>query len=114
MLMQLKPSMLQSCLMAGMNAVFSLITRFTKNLIAEGEVKLGRYPKTMLQERLHTQKMALPKYDVVTRSVAPERLFTVSCHIAGSGITSYGKGCNKKAAEADAAQNAFLVLDGKI
>ena len=97
----------------GMSAALSLIIRLTEDLIAQGDVSLEKDAKTLLQEFLQARQMELPRYDVAAESRAPEWLFTMRCHVAGFGISAYGKGKSKKAAEAEAAQNALRMLDGR-
>jgi len=65
-------------------------------------------PKTLLQEYLQSQRMALPVYKVeVIDGEAHQQLFTVSCHVQGVSDTSLGKGTSRRRAEQDAA-NAML------
>ncbi len=68
----------------------------------------GKDPKTLLQEYLQARKLALPQYSVVaTRGEAHEQQFEVECVVAELGIRSLGEGASRRAAEQEAARQAY-------
>jgi ribonuclease-3 len=68
----------------------------------------GKDPKTLLQEYLQARKRSLPQYAVVaTRGEAHEQQFQVECVIAELGIRSLGEGTSRRAAEQEAARQAY-------
>jgi ribonuclease-3 len=68
----------------------------------------GKDPKTLLQEFLQARKRPLPQYAVVaTRGEAHEQHFEVECVIAEMGIRSLGEGASRRAAEQEAARQAY-------
>ena len=65
-------------------------------------------PKTLLQEFLQARKMALPQYAVVaTRGEAHDQQFQVECAIPELGIRSLGESSSRRAAEQEAARQAY-------
>jgi len=65
-------------------------------------------PKTLLQEYLQARKIALPQYAVVaTRGEAHEQQFEVECVIPELRIRSLGAGASRRAAEQEAAREAY-------
>ena len=65
-------------------------------------------PKTRLQEYLQGRKLALPQYSIVSVSgEAHEQVFRVECAIAELSIRSRGEGPTRRAAEQQAAQDAY-------
>jgi ribonuclease III len=70
-------------------------------------------PKTLLQERLQAQGMALPVYRVA--AVAGEdhqQQFTVTCVVAQLAASATGLGRSRRAAEQAAAAEMLVQLDG--
>src|SRR5688572_6641503 len=68
----------------------------------------GKDPKTLLQEFLQARKRALPQYAVVaTRGEAHEQQFEVECVVVELGIRSVGEGASRRAAEQEAARQAY-------
>ena len=68
-------------------------------------------PKTLLQEYLQSQRLALPVY--IVESIdgrAHQQQFTMRCSIAGLTQTTIGKGTSRRRAEQDAAQAMLEVL----
>lgn len=73
--------------------------------------KLGKDPKTLLQEYLQGRKVALPQYNVTAISgEAHEQHFEVECLIPGLDIRTTGSGGSRRAAEQTAAQAALESL----
>lgn len=68
-------------------------------------------PKTMLQEFLQGQRMALPVYAVeAIQGEAHQQLFTISCQVEGVPAKTFGKGTSRRRGEQDAAQAMLEVL----
>lgn len=72
---------------------------------------LGKDPKTLLQEQLQGQQLALPQYVVVaTHGAAHNQEFEVECVIASLDIRVSGSGASRRAAEQAAATLALARL----
>lgn len=68
----------------------------------------GKDPKTLLQEFLQSQKLALPEYVVVTTSgKAHKQKFKVECVIPTFNIRTLGEGTSRRSAEQAAAKLAY-------
>ena len=68
----------------------------------------GKDPKTLLQEFLQSQKLALPEYAVVTTiGKAHKQKFTVECVIPTLSIRTLGEGTSRRTAEQAAAKLAY-------
>ncbi|MXS78847.1 ribonuclease III [Nitrosomonas sp. JL21] len=68
----------------------------------------GKDPKTLLQEFLQSQKLALPEYTVVTTAgKAHKQWFTVECLIPMFNIRTIGEGTSRRGAEQEAAKLAY-------
>ncbi|MXS81607.1 ribonuclease III [Nitrosomonas oligotropha] len=68
----------------------------------------GKDPKTLLQEFLQGQKLALPEYVVVTTSgKAHKQKFQVECVIPAFDIRTSGEGTSRRGAEQAAAKLAY-------
>ncbi len=68
-------------------------------------------PKTLLQEYLQSQRLALPVYTVeAIDGRAHQQQFTMRCTIAGLSKFTVGKGTSRRRAEQDAAQAMLEVL----
>lgn len=69
---------------------------------------LGKDPKTLLQEHLQAQKIALPQYTVLaTEGEAHCQTFRVECYIPALNLRTQGEAGNRRAAEQQAAQAAY-------
>jgi len=92
-------------------AVLSLYIPF----IRQADVlTLGKDPKTLLQEYVQSQKIALPKYTVVaTQGEAHAQLFQVECAIAQLKLRTRGEGSSRRIAEQMAAEAAYKQLISK-
>jgi len=72
---------------------------------------LGKDPKTRLQELLQSRHIALPKYGVVaTQGAAHDQRFEVECLIPELSVRTLGTGASRRAAEQEAARQAFEVI----
>ena len=68
----------------------------------------GKDPKTLLQEFLQGQKLALPEYQVVkTLGMAHQQQFRVECVIPELKIQTCGEGASRRSAEQAAAKLAY-------
>jgi len=68
----------------------------------------GKDPKTLLQEFLQSQKLALPEYVVVTTiGKAHKQKFKVECVIPTFNIRTLGEGTSRRSAEQAAAKLAY-------
>ncbi len=92
-------------------AVLSLYIPF----IRQADVlTLGKDPKTLLQEYVQSQKLALPKYTVVaTQGEAHAQVFQIECVIAQLKLSTRGEGSSRRLAEQMAAEVAYKQLISK-
>lgn len=68
----------------------------------------GKDPKTLLQEFLQSQKLALPEYTVVmTSGKAHKQWFKVECLLPAFNIRTLGEGTSRRNAEQIAAKLAY-------
>ncbi len=68
----------------------------------------GKDPKTLLQEFLQSQKIALPEYIVVmTSGKAHKQKFKVECILSTFNIRTFGEGTSRRSAEQEAAKLAY-------
>ena len=113
-----RPSILADALEAVVGAVlldggFDAAQRVVRTLfeaaLAQVDPKAtSKDPKTLLQEHLQGRRLRLPKYTVLaTRGEAHDQRFEVECVIAELGIRSTGAGTSRRAAEQDAARQAY-------
>jgi ribonuclease-3 len=67
--------------------------------------------KTLLQERLQAESLAVPVYTIASEAgPAHARIFEVVCHIEAMGIEAVGKGQSRRIAEQVAAANALAKM----
>jgi len=70
--------------------------------------RLGKDPKTLLQEYLQGRRLALPQYNVVhVRGEAHEQQFQVECVIPDLDIRTPGEGQSRRSAEQSATRRAY-------
>lgn len=75
---------------------------------------LGKDAKTLLQEHLQAQRLALPNYMMLeTRGEAHAQLFQVECAIPSLNITTHGEGSSRRNAEQQAALAAYKLIGNK-
>jgi ribonuclease III len=73
--------------------------------------RLGKDPKTRLQEALHKRRLPEPAYEIVgTTGKAHAQQFAVECRIPDLAIVTRGSGASRRAAEQDAATQALDLL----
>jgi ribonuclease-3 len=113
-----RPSILADALEAILGAVFVdagfEAARATIERVYAGEfigldpAALGKDPKTRLQEWLQARRIAVPEYAVTGISgEAHAQTFTIECRVPALAIVATGTGTNRRAAEQDAAAQAF-------
>ncbi len=87
------------------SVVKMLFLPLIKNIDLNAQVK---DPKTLLQEFLQSQKLALPEYAVITTmGKAHKQTFTVECVIPTFNIRTLGEGTSRRSAEQEAAKLAY-------
>ncbi|MEO8003538.1 MAG: ribonuclease III [Betaproteobacteria bacterium] len=65
-------------------------------------------PKTRLQEYLQGRKLALPQYSILSiAGEAHEQFFRVECAIGQLSVRAQGEGASRRAAEQEAARQAY-------
>lgn len=93
----------------GFEAARAVVRRlFGEALAGIDPATTGKDPKTLLQEYLHSRRLALPRYSVLaTRGEAHELVFEVECEIAALGVRTQGEGPSRRSAEQAAARAAY-------
>lgn len=94
---------------AGFDAAREMIVRvLTPALDVLDPKAVSKDSKTRLQEWLQGHKYALPQYAVVaTHGAGHNQLFEVECLIGELEVRTVGTGASRRAAEQDAARQAF-------
>ena len=97
----------------GFAAVEALVSRLYSPLMDNFDPNsIGKDPKTLLQEYLQGRKMGLPEYAVIaTEGEAHCQTFCVECHISALGIRTRGEGASRRAAEQQAANKAYMLVN---
>ena len=93
----------------GFAAVEQVVLRLYVPFIAQADAQtLGKDYKTLLQEYLQGQRLALPKYTVIaTQGEAHAQLFRVACAIEQLQLSTSGEGVSRRSAEQAAAEAAY-------
>jgi len=93
----------------GFDAAAGIVERLYEPILANLDPKdLGKDAKTLLQEHLQGHRLALPQYHVVSvTGEAHEQHFRVECVIPELGIRTEGEGASRRAAEQQAARQAY-------
>jgi ribonuclease-3 len=96
---------------AGYDAARAVIEHvYAEELADIDPAALGKDPKTRLQEWLQARKIAVPDYAVtLVAGEAHAQTFTVECRIPTLAIAATGSGTNRRAAEQDAAAEAYAL-----
>ena len=94
---------------AGFDAARAAIERvYAGEFVGLDPAALGKDPKTRLQEFLQARRLAVPEYAVTEISgEAHAQTFTIECRVPALAIVATGTGTNRRAAEQDAAAQAF-------
>lgn len=86
-----------------------ILATYGDDLARADPATLGKDPKTRLQEWLQARRVPVPEYVVVgTAGEAHAQQFAVECRIPALGIVAGGAGSSRRAAEQDAAGQAWL------
>jgi ribonuclease-3 len=98
----------------GFAAVAEAVERLYSPLLAELDPRTeGKDPKTLLQELLQGRRLGLPVYNVVrVTGEAHDQRFEVECLIAPLDIRTEGEGPSRRAAEQNAARDAYAQIMG--
>jgi len=113
-----RPSILADALEAVLGAIYldshyaqaeDVVTGLFSPMLDRIDLKAqGKDPKTLLQELLQSQKLALPEYAVVaTTGKAHKQRFRVECLIPSFNIRTIGEGTSRRSAEQAAAKLAY-------
>ena len=113
-----RPSILADALEALVGAIFldggfdraadTIRTIYGPLLDALDPDRLGKDPKTLLQEYLQSKRLPLPQYNVVSvKGEAHDQQFQVECVIADLEIRAAGEGQSRRSAEQSAARRAY-------
>ena len=94
---------------AGFDAARAVIERvYAAEFVDLDPAALGKDPKTRLQEWLQARRIAVPEYAVTgIDGEAHAQTFTIECRVPALAIVATGTGTNRRAAEQDAAADAF-------
>ena len=118
-----RPSILADAFEALMGAIFidggfgaarDTVRRLYEPLLAGLDPqRLGKDPKTLLQELLQSKRISLPQYSVLaTRGAAHHQSFEVECLIPQLSVRTTGSGNSRRTAEQEAAMRAFEQIRG--
>lgn len=113
-----RPSILADAFEAVLGAIYldsdftqaeAVVKALYDPLIQKVDLKTqGKDPKTLLQEFLQSQKLALPEYAVVTTTgKAHKQKFQVECVLPALNIRTLGEGSSRRSAEQAAAKLAY-------
>ncbi|MBP7113026.1 MAG: ribonuclease III [Nitrosomonas sp.] len=113
-----RPSILADALEAVLGAIYldstyvqaeKVVEKLYKPMMERVDLNTqGKDPKTLLQEFLQSQKLALPEYLVVmTTGKAHKQKFKVECVIPTFNIRAIGEGTSRRRAEQAAAKLAY-------
>jgi ribonuclease-3 len=116
-----RPSLLADALEAVFGAVFldagydtarAVIERvYAAELEELDPAVLAKDPKTRLQEWLQGRRLAVPEYNVTrVAGEAHAQTFSVECQIPALGVVAAGRGPSRRAAEQEAAANAYAAV----
>jgi len=117
-----RPSILADALEALIGAIYLdggyaaadafVITLFEERLATIDPNVIDKDPKSLLQERLQGQKLAVPEYNVTQLAgEAHAQLFLVECFIEKLNIRTTGEGTSRRIAEQQAANCALIALE---
>ncbi len=117
-----RPSILADALEALVGAVYldggyaeaeaMVIALFADKLATIDPNVIDKDPKSLLQEHLQGQKLAVPEYKVTQLAgEAHAQLFVVECYIEKLNIRTTGEGTSRRIAEQQAANYALIALE---
>lgn len=98
----------------GLEKCRELVNRFyEKRLLELDPTKVGKDPKTRLQEWLQSRQEPLPEYSIISvNGAAHAQDFTVSCYVAKLNTKFEATASSRRKAEQKAAETALAALDG--
>jgi ribonuclease III len=92
-----------------------ILRLFADRLASLPDVENLKDSKTLLQERLQAESLAVPVYTIVSETgPAHARVFEVRCYIEAMGIETVGRGHSRRIAEQVAAANALATLGAQL
>ena len=92
----------------------AIVAVYGDELALADPTTLGKDPKTRLQEWLQARRIPVPEYAVVgTHGEAHAQQFAVECRIPQLDLVAPGAGSSRRAAEQDAAQQAWAKLTSR-
>ena len=96
---------------AGFDAASNVIVSIFEPVVSDLDpAAVTKDPKTRLQEFLQGRRMSLPVYTVVDVSgQAHDQHFQVECALEQMAIRTIGEGSSRRAAEQDAAEQAYTL-----
>lgn len=97
----------------GLEACRALVNRFYEKRLQELDPKkIGKDPKTRLQEYLQSQQQPLPEYSIISvNGAAHAQEFTVSCYVEKLNTKFEATASSRRKAEQKAAETALEALD---
>ncbi|MDG6777799.1 ribonuclease III [Thiomicrorhabdus sp. zzn3] len=97
----------------GLEACRDLVNRFYEKRLQELDPKkIGKDPKTRLQEYLQSQQQPLPEYSIISvNGAAHAQEFTVSCYVEKLNTKFEATASSRRKAEQKAAETALEALD---
>ncbi len=100
---------------AGFDTARAVVRRILDPVLDSADpAVLGKDPKTLLQEHLQANRLPLPHYTIVaTEGEAHRQRFRVECVIPSLGIRACGEGFSRRAAEQEAAAEAYRQLSAR-
>ncbi|MDX1347083.1 MAG: ribonuclease III [Thiomicrorhabdus chilensis] len=98
----------------GLEKCRELVNRFYEKRLQELDpTKVGKDPKTRLQEWLQSRQEPLPEYSIISvNGAAHAQDFTVSCYVAKLNTKFEATASSRRKAEQKAAETALAALDG--
>lgn len=96
----------------GLSACRELVSRFYKERLQTLDPKkIGKDPKTRLQEYLQSQNLPLPEYSIISvNGAAHAQEFTVSCFVEKLNTKFEATASNRRKAEQKAAEAALAAM----
>ena len=90
-----------------------VLHHFKQALSALSASSVYKDPKSILQEYMQQQNLALPTYEIVNIEGEPHRqVFQVACRVEGCEQPFIAAGTSRRSAEQSAAEKAFSALHG--
>ncbi|UJP06545.1 MAG: ribonuclease III [Nitrosomonas sp.] len=116
-----RPSILADAFEAVLGAIYldssflqaeAVVKALYTPLLNSVDWKQSKDPKTMLQEFLQSQKLALPEYTVInTTGKSHKQKFQVECVLSALNVRTVGEGSSRRSAEQAAAELAYGAIN---